>query len=206
MNISLSSGDVVKQWCAVPCAYDVDFMIDIQYRIGDLTVLLSHNGSTITLIDRPGHPETFLGNGQLGYDIILDDEGRGGAIEDQGNFGSPFEPITSPPSYTPDEPLSTFDGMPVEGVWTVHVVVRDFHPAHTFQDWGLTISRAAVPVDPEDCAADVNGDGMIDVNDLVAVIMAWGPCADCPADVDGDGMVDVDDLVTIISRWGPVGG
>ncbi|MBT4767244.1 MAG: hypothetical protein HOO04_02665, partial [Phycisphaerae bacterium] len=24
--------------------------------------------------------------------------------------------------------------------------------------------------------ADVNGDGVVDVNDLLAVISAWGPC------------------------------
>ncbi len=36
---------------------DVDFTIDVDYRIGDLTVLLSHDGTTITLIDRPGIPK-----------------------------------------------------------------------------------------------------------------------------------------------------
>jgi hypothetical protein len=183
---------------------DVDFTIDIDYRIGYLTVLLSHGDTTITLIDRPGHPEVVQGNGQLGYDIILDDEGTGGPIEEEGNFGSPFEPITSPPSYTPDDPLGTFDGMPMNGVWTVHIITTPAtHPVHEFNEWGLIITRAAVPVDPCD-PADVDGNGVVNVADLVALILAWGPCVPsepCPADVDGSGEVDVNDLVLVILNW-----
>ena len=44
------------------------------------------------------------------------------------------------------------------------------------------------------------------MNDLVAVITFWGPCADCPEDFDGNGAVDVNDLVTVITNWGPCGG
>jgi hypothetical protein len=54
--------------------------------------------------------------------------------------------------------------------------------------------------------ADINGDGVVDVDDLTAVILAWGPCpvppAPCPADIDGSGTVDVDDLVQVILGWG----
>jgi hypothetical protein len=53
---------------------------------------------------------------------------------------------------------------------------------------------------------DVNGDGVVDVQDLVAVITAWGACppdpAPCPSDVDGDGAVGVTDLVEVITNWG----
>jgi hypothetical protein len=52
------------------------------------------------------------------------------------------------------------------------------------------------------CPADVNGDGTVAVDDLVAIIMAWGKCTGCPADVDGDGKVDVSDLVAAIANWG----
>ena len=40
------------------------------------------------------------------------------------------------------------------------------------------------------------------VDDLVAVIQAWGT-AGGPCDVDGDGTVEVDDLVAVIQAWGP---
>jgi hypothetical protein len=42
------------------------------------------------------------------------------------------------------------------------------------------------------------------VADLVALILAWGPCVPsepCPADVDGSGEVDVNDLVLVILNW-----
>jgi hypothetical protein len=56
------------------------------------------------------------------------------------------------------------------------------------------------------CEADTNADLEINVDDLVAVILAWGPCplppTTCPADVDGDDDVDVDDLVAVILGWG----
>jgi hypothetical protein len=52
---------------------------------------------------------------------------------------------------------------------------------------------------------DVTGDGVVNVDDLVEVILAWGACpvppGPCPADVDGDGLVDVDDLVLVILNW-----
>jgi hypothetical protein len=53
------------------------------------------------------------------------------------------------------------------------------------------------------CAADTNGSGAVDVDDLVSVILGWGPCgATCDADVNDSGAVDVDDLVAVILAWG----
>jgi hypothetical protein len=52
------------------------------------------------------------------------------------------------------------------------------------------------------CPSDIDGSGVVDVDDLVTVILDWGQ-ADSPADVDGSGTVDVDDLVLVILAWGP---
>lgn len=133
---------------------DVDVTFDIRYRIGQLTVELSHGGTTITLIEEPGVPEFgALGSGQLGYDIVLDDEGTGGPIEDEGNFGSPFEPILSPPNYTPDEALAAFDGMPIEGIWTITIRTNPAFgsPVEELNGWGVTITSESVPVPPCAC-------------------------------------------------------
>jgi choice-of-anchor B domain-containing protein len=53
-------------------------------------------------------------------------------------------------------------------------------------------------------APDVNGDGAVDAQDLIAVLLAWGPCqpGPCPSDVDADGAVGVADLVALILAWG----
>lgn len=62
----------------------------------------------------------------------------------------------------------------------------------------------------ESCFADIappGGDGNRNVQDLLAVIAAWGPCTgQCPADLApslGDGAVNVQDLLAVIAAWGP---
>lgn len=58
------------------------------------------------------------------------------------------------------------------------------------------------PVDPGNPGpvnVDINGDGVVDVDDLLEVIAAWGPCESaCPADVVSDGIVDVEDLLVVV--------
>lgn len=50
---------------------------------------------------------------------------------------------------------------------------------------------------------DLDGDGMVGILDLLALLSAWGPCAgECPADLDGDGAVGVLDLLTLLAYWG----
>ena len=55
------------------------------------------------------------------------------------------------------------------------------------------------------CPSDVTGDLQVNVNDLLAVINAWGPCGGCPADIAParpDGQVNVNDLLAVINGWG----
>jgi glucose/arabinose dehydrogenase len=65
---------------------------------------------------------------------------------------------------------------------------------------------------PDSCenqnVADISGNGIVDVDDLLMVINAWGPCdapptpcnEDC-APAGGNGAVDVDDLLMVINNW-----
>ena len=53
----------------------------------------------------------------------------------------------------------------------------------------------------------VTTDQVVDVQDLLAVITAWGPCppgcpTGCPADTNNDCVVSVIDLLTVITNWG----
>ena len=60
----------------------------------------------------------------------------------------------------------------------------------------------SAPVCPADIAP-AGGDGVVNVNDLLAVINAWGPCGNpnnCPSDVAP--AVNVNDLLAIINGWG----
>lgn len=58
-----------------------------------------------------------------------------------------------------------------------------------------TLGRPAI-------TGDVNADGVVNFEDLLDVLAAWGPCAPpCPADVDGDGVVDFADLLAVLANW-----
>jgi hypothetical protein len=52
---------------------------------------------------------------------------------------------------------------------------------------------------------DVNGDGCVDVVDLLRVLAAWGPCRECPEDLNFDGRVGSDDLDTVLANWATCG-
>ena len=55
---------------------------------------------------------------------------------------------------------------------------------------------------PAECAPDINGDGIVNVSDLLQLIGAWGPCSGCDEDIDDSGEVNVSDLLTVIAAWG----
>ena len=49
---------------------------------------------------------------------------------------------------------------------------------------------------------DADGDGQVNVADILAVIAAWGTsCNNCTEDLDGSGFVDVADLLLVIANW-----
>jgi probable HAF family extracellular repeat protein len=48
---------------------------------------------------------------------------------------------------------------------------------------------------------DVNGDGVVNTDDILLVIGAWGPCTGCAADIDGDGFVGANDLLVVLAHW-----
>lgn len=66
---------------------------------------------------------------------------------------------------------------------------------------GLQRGYLLTPIGP----GDVNGDGVVNVADLLALINSWGQCpaqGDCFADFNNDGIVNVADLLLLIENWG----
>ena len=58
---------------------------------------------------------------------------------------------------------------------------------------------------PSTCEADINGDGNVDVSDILVMVSVWGT-NDADADINGDGTVGVADLLLVIDGWGPCEG
>jgi hypothetical protein len=57
---------------------------------------------------------------------------------------------------------------------------------------------------------DLNGDGVVNVSDMLMMFSAWGACppaspgdfCHCPADLNRDGVVNVSDLLLLFANWG----
>ena len=69
---------------------------------------------------------------------------------------------------------------------------------------GFHVGGAEIP--PPPCPADIDVDGEVGFNDLLAILAAWGECAECPEDIDDDGDVDFNDLLLLLAQWGPCPG
>ena len=59
---------------------------------------------------------------------------------------------------------------------------------------------AAIFSQSPDCTADLSGDGVVGVNDLLVIIGHW---EEQPGDIDGDGTTGVSDLLVLLDAWGP---
>ena len=63
---------------------------------------------------------------------------------------------------------------------------------------------------PDECDvnADLDGDGVVGIGDLLILFAAWGVCGDCddcPADLNDDCSVGIPDLLILFARWGGPG-
>ena len=60
---------------------------------------------------------------------------------------------------------------------------------------------AGLPIEIYDgpCLSDLDGNGIVDVTDLLQVINQWGTGV---GDVQGDGTTDITDLLSIVDKWG----
>ncbi len=54
--------------------------------------------------------------------------------------------------------------------------------------------------EPAPCAADFNGDGMVDTRDVLAFLNSW-TAGDPEADTNGDGVIDTRDVLAFLNLW-----
>jgi len=179
---------------------DVDLQVNHTWP-GDVAISIEHLGTAVTIYDRPGVPASTFGCATDDFEIVLDDEGSGGPIETVCNATPPS--AQSPPSYQPANPLSAFDGMDVQGDWTISAT--DFFTADTgtLLRWSLHVSRAgqACPVAGCACRGDVNGDSVVngkDIRNFAACVVGGGPGCTC-ADVNNSGAANAADIPPFVA-------
>ena len=74
-------------------------------------------------------------------------------------------------------------------------------PDQMYGAWEDAGSNTVADECPDDCTGDLDGNGEVGVDDVLALLAAYQLNAD--GDCDGDGDTDVDDLLVLISAWGP---
>jgi hypothetical protein len=60
-----------------------------------------------------------------------------------------------------------------------------------------------------ECPGDFNGDGYVNIVDLLQLLGSWGPCPPndpCPTDLNGDGVTDIQDFLDLLFLWGVCAG
>lgn len=139
---------------------DLDVVVTTTHTwVGDLIYVVGHASpsTSVTIIDRPGVPSSPSGCSNNHIGARLDDEAAGGAVENQCASST----LASPPPYaifgtfTPNNPLSAFDGQDLSGTWTLNVSDRVGFDTGTLTGWCLraTINNPSVVADYSDSAA-----------------------------------------------------
>jgi subtilisin-like proprotein convertase family protein len=119
---------------------DVNVIVDIDHSyIGDVTIQISHSGITAFIMARRSNCDAD------NLDVIFDDEGSSGRIQD-----ICLSNIASPPNYRPAGALRVFDGLDSAGTWTIKVYDSANSDVGTLVDWGLQIDEVGLvsPCEP----------------------------------------------------------
>lgn len=83
-----------------------------------------------------------------------------------------------------------------------------------YDETGSVCCTTDLCIEAPDCSlpalpADIDGDGVVQILDLLALLSAWGlcpavidPAGGCPADLNGDDRVGITDLLIMLATWG----
>ncbi len=143
---------------------------------------ISGNGDYVSF--HSGSPQ-FLGGGfPLGYSHIFRRDRHTGELEVI-SVDSDGELATN----TSEHAVMTPNGQ----TFAFSSTAQDLVPNHS-NPWADVYVRSLTP-------ADINGDGVVDVSDLLLLLSAWGESCTM-ADLNDDGNVNVSDLLLLLSNWG----
>ncbi len=77
------------------------------------------------------------------------------------------------------------------GLWSV--------PKYEVFEWGALLGNPDLAMDTALCPADLSGDGVVDVVDMLQLLAAWGTPQ---GDLDGDGDTGILDFLALLAAWG----
>jgi subtilisin-like proprotein convertase family protein len=210
---------------------DLDVSIDMTHTfVGDLIFTVTHEdtGTSAIIVDRPGRDTAGFGCGGDNIDAILDDEAAL-PVEDECQNAPAIGG-----TFSPNNPLSVFDGEDLAGTWTMNVSDNAGQDLGMLNEWCLLPAVASDAPDADGdgvaddadnctlvanadqrdtngdgfgnaCDADLNNDGIINVVDL-GLLRTVFFTNDADADFNGDGVVNVVDLgVLRATFFGPPG-
>jgi len=200
---------------------NVEVNMDVTHTwVGDLIFTISHNGTPVRLVDRPGRTTSGFGtSSSIDGQYTFSDSGT---VE--------WENLTDFPSgvYLPFEPLAPFVGMEAQGLWTLSISDNASGDTGTLRGWSIRLVPVSTgPVCVGDIADDFGftvdqgggPDGAVDFGDFVALLGLIGPCdggvPGCLGDIADDfgftaiqgggpdGAVDFGDFVALLGLIGP---
>ena len=126
--------------------YDLDVSVSIDHTwVGDVVVNLTHveTGRSITLLDRPGFPDSNKGCGSDDIATILDDE-----ISSAAEFKCASSPAAVSGIYQPNSWLNAFDLDSMAGTWQLNVSDHEQYDTGRLTGWCLVGNISEVPPSP----------------------------------------------------------
>lgn len=188
IEVVLGAGEVIDS---------IEVNLDIAHPwVGDLVISLrSPDGTTVTLLDRPGVPSVGFpgpfGCGGRDLDAVFSD-GAGVLGEDVCSFDA--QPVIAG-AVVPTQPLSAFVGQPAAGMWELTLSDRSAY------DTGVLLEACLITTTSSVCSPDLNGDGMLDFFDISAFLSGF-TAMDPAADFTGDGQYDFFDVSAFLGAFG----
>lgn len=141
---------------------DIDIMVNATHPwVGDLIFTVSHDGTAVTIIDRPGRTTSGFGCPGDDIDVTVNDEGPDGDIETQcANAPAIFgDRVGGDPPHT--SLLAAFDGLDISGSWTLNVSDAASGQSGTLVQWcvapTLVVDSAGVTLSPDQAASGAPG-------------------------------------------------
>lgn len=98
--------------------------------------------------------------------------------------------------------ITDFAGQTIQFSWHFDTVDGVSNDHNGWQVDKIRIETTSLECKDTGTPGDLDGNGTVDVLDMLALLGAWGACDGCPADLNDDGLVNVADLLILLGNWG----